>query len=233
MISFKNKSFFWASYADLMTSLFFVMLTLFILTIVLLQRQMKKAEIAKKEAITLREKAEKGMKEIERIKEATEAEMNKIKEIQNAIQNIDSTYFTYNKEHKKHILNIDVEFQTNSADINNINFDTRVQLLNAGDVIQNFIDEACQKYAIQYLLIIEGQASKDGYVRNNELSYERGLSLLKFWEKNGIHFNPKQCEVIVAGSGQDGSLRIQPDIAGNVKNQRFLIHILPKPGLID
>ena len=83
------------------------------------------------------------------------------------------------------------------------------------------------------MLIIEGQASKDGFVRNNELSYERALSLFEYWKRNGIYFNPKQCEVIVAGSGQDGTLRMQPDVAGNVKNQRFLIHILPKPGLID
>ena len=232
-MSFKNKSFFWASFADLMTSLFFVMLALFVLTIVLLQRQMKDAEKAQKEAVALREKAEKSMKELERTKKATEAEMNKIKEIQNAIRNIDPTYFIYNEEHKKHILKIDVEFRTNSANITNINFDTRVQLLNAGNVIRNFIDNACQKYAVQYLLIIEGQASKDGFVRNNELSYERALSLFEYWKRNGIYFNPKQCEVIVAGSGQDGTLRMQPDVAGNVKNQRFLIHILPKPGVID
>ena len=56
-----KRSFFWASYADLMSSLFFIMLVLFVLTVVMLQKQVK----------------------------ATEAEMNKIKEIQNAISNID------------------------------------------------------------------------------------------------------------------------------------------------
>lgn len=206
-----KRSFFWASYADLMSSLFFIMLVLFVLTVVMLQKQMK---------------------EIEEMKEATEAEMNKIKEIQNAISNIDSTYFAYNAEHKKHILKIDVGFQTNSADITDISEDTRQQLLNAGKAINRFIEEACQKYKAQYLLIIEGQASKDDYVRNNELSYERALALVNYWKSNGVYFNPEQCEVIVSGSGQDGTLRIQPDVAGNVKNQRFLIHILPKPGVI-
>ena len=206
-----KRSFFWASYADLMSSLFFIMLVLFVLTVVMLQKQMK---------------------EIEEMKEATEAEMNKIKEIQNAINNIDSTYFAYNAEHKKHILKIDVGFQTNSADITDISEDTRQQLLNAGKAINRFIEEACQKYKAQYLLIIEGQASKDDYVRNNELSYERALALVNYWKSNGVYFNPEQCEVIVSGSGQDGTLRIQPDVAGNVKNQRFLIHILPKPGVI-
>lgn len=207
-----NKhSFFWASYADLMSSLFFIILVLFVLTIVMLQKQMEEIKI---------------------IKEATEAEINKIKEIQNAISNIDSTYFTYNAEHKKHILNIDVGFQTNSADITDIENKTRHQLLNAGKAINHFIEEACIKYNAQYLLIIEGQASKDNFSKNNELSYERALALVNYWKDNGVHFNPEQCEVIISGSGQDGTLRIQPDIAGNVKNQRFLIHILPKPGII-
>ncbi len=199
-----KKSFFWASYADLMSSLFFIMLVLFVLTVIMLQKQVK----------------------------ATEAEINKIKEIQNAISNIDSTYFAYNAEHKKHILKIDVGFQTNSADITDISINTRHQLLNAGKAINQFIKEACQKYKAQYLLIIEGQASKDNFIRNNELSYERALALVNYWENNGVYFNSEQCEVIVSGSGQDGTLRIQPDIPGNVKNQRFLIHILPKPGVI-
>lgn len=206
-----KRSFFWASYADLMSSLFFIMLVLFVLTVVMLQKQVK---------------------EMERMKEATEAEMKKIKEIQNAISNIDPTYFAYNAEHKKHILKIDVGFQTNSADIIDINKNTRLQLLNAGKAINRFIEEACKKYNAQYLLIIEGQASKDNFIRNNELSYERALALVNYWKSNGVYFNPEQCEVIVSGSGQDGTLRIQPDVAGNVKNQRFLIHILPKPGVI-
>ena len=194
-----------------MSSLFFIMLVLFVLTVVMLQKQVK---------------------EMERMKEATEAEMKKIKEIQNAISNIDPTYFAYNAEHKKHILKIDVGFQTNSADIIDINKNTRLQLLNAGKAINRFIEEACKKYNAQYLLIIEGQASKDNFIRNNELSYERALALVNYWKSNGVYFNPEQCEVIVSGSGQDGTLRIQPDVAGNVKNQRFLIHILPKPGVI-
>lgn len=199
-----KRSFFWASYADLMSSLFFIMLIFFILTIIMLQKQV----------------------------EATEAEINKIKEIQNAISNIDSTYFAYNAEHKKHILKIDVGFQTNSADITDIGIGTRLQLLNAGKAINQFIHEACKRYNAQYLLIIEGQASKDNFFRNNELSYERALALVNYWRDNGILFNPNQCEVIISGSGQDGTLRMQPDVAGNVKNQRFLIHILPKPGVI-
>ena len=104
-----KRSFFWASYADLMSSLFFIMLVLFVLTVVMLQKQKSPVDYPKqidslKNQITI----------LENEKKATEAEFNKIKEIQNAISNIDSTYFAYNSEHKKHILKIDVGFQTNS-----------------------------------------------------------------------------------------------------------------------
>ena len=207
-----KKSFFWASYADLMSSLFFIMLVLFVLTVVMLQDKIK---------------------EIDTIRVATEKELAKIKEIQNAISNIDSTYFEYNQKHKKHVLKIDVEFPVNSADIVKIPMTVRLQLLNAGKSIRNFIAQAWENDSTtQYLLIIEGQASKDNYVHNNELSYRRALALRNYWRRNNIDFNPDQCEVIIAGSGQEGALRLPPDNATNKKNQRFLIHILPKPGVI-
>lgn len=86
---------------------------------------------------------------------------------------------------------------------------------------------------IQYLLIIEGQASKDDYKENYELSYQRALSLKRFWEQYGIHFADKNCEVLICGSGDGklsgtGLMREQKEVL----NQRFLIHILPKPGII-
>ena len=47
----------------------------------------------------------------------------------------------------------------------------------------------------QYMLIIEGQSSKDYYTRNYELSYERALALIKFWSSNGIEFDSQFQEV--------------------------------------
>ena len=46
----KKESYFWTSYSDLMTSLFFIMLVLFILTVVLLNKRMQ-ATTAELEAI--------------------------------------------------------------------------------------------------------------------------------------------------------------------------------------
>ena len=83
------------------------------------------------------------------------------------------------------------------------------------------------------MLIIEGQASRDKSIYNYELSYQRALSLKKFWEANGVSFNDKNCEVLICGSGDGrlsgtGLMREKTEVL----NQRFLIHILPKPGKI-
>ena len=48
-----------------------------------------------------------------------------------------------------------------------------------------------------------------------------------------ISLDSSDCEVLVCGSGTEGALRAYPDNASNTKNQRFLIHILPKPGVIN
>lgn len=87
---------------------------------------------------------------------------------------------------------------------------------------------------IKYLVVIEGQASSDGYYvdeyRNNDvLSYQRALELNKFWQKEGIDFsNMDRCELVVSGSGVKGVPR--DSIEDN--NQRFLIHIVPVIGNI-
>lgn len=75
----KKESFFWTSYSDLMTSLFFVMLVLFILVIVLLHKRM----------------------------EATEAQLQAIKEIATSTEDLTkSDYFIYRPDYKKYVLNV-------------------------------------------------------------------------------------------------------------------------------
>ena len=79
----------------------------------------------------------------------------------------------------------------------------------------------------QYLLIIEGQASLDSYSMNYQLSYERALSLMKFWNEKGLSFG-NNCEIQISGSG-DGKIDTKsPREKEEAHNQRFLIHILPK-----
>lgn len=97
------------------------------------------------------------------------------------------------------------------------------------------LNKAKEEYGntVNYLLIIEGQASNDGYIKNFELSYERALSLYNYLQNNRkLDLKRENCEVLICGSGTQGTMRSYPDNSTNKKNQRFLIHILPKPGII-
>jgi outer membrane protein OmpA-like peptidoglycan-associated protein len=187
-----------------MTSLFFVMLVLFVL-VYTMQNKM------------IGELGEKGR------------ELDRIKEIEKTVNNIDTAYFKYDEENKKHILNMQFLFPKGSNDISKIIPDKRDDLLKAGNVIKQLILKYPEEENIKYLIVVEGQASKDNWAGNDDLSYHRAQSLIKFWEQNNIGLDKlKNCEIIVAGSGEKGIPRTQPDI-GNA-NQRFLITIVPKIG---
>lgn len=210
----KKESFFWTSYSDLMTSLFFVMLTLFVLAIALLHREV--VQIGKE-------------------RDATQVELDKINEIRDAIQSIDARYFQYDPVYKKHILKTKVKFNKGSHDIDDLDQVTKDELLATRDAIKRFLDDLIAKDGTaSYLLVIEGQASKDNYSLNNQLSYDRALALFKFWfpdqKETTLQFYNLPCEVVIAGAGcMDG----KPKASTNEDNQRFLIQIMPKPGIID
>lgn len=197
----KKESFFWTSYSDLMTSLFFVMLVLFVLVIVLLHKRM----------------------------EATEAQLIEIKKIEESTKDLSPDYFTYRPDYKKFVLTINVRYPAGKSDLKDIvssEKESQLQkLASAGLEIQSFLQKHKEN---QYLLIIEGQASKDNYLFNYELSYQRALALMRFWiEDSDIKFG-NNCEILISGSG-DGKLDTHS--MREIKeqdNQRFLIHILPK-----
>jgi outer membrane protein OmpA-like peptidoglycan-associated protein len=210
-----RKSLFWTSYSDLMSSLFFTLLVLFVVAIIAMGLALKKAND---------------------LQIATQNEINKIRNIENSIQNINKTWFEYNEQYKKHILKIDVSFPRGKADITHIPLEKREDLYNAGLAIDKFLKKAATEYgeSVKYLLIIEGQASNDGFAGNFDLSYQRALSLYKYLEENrNLDLKRDNCEVLICGSGTQGTMRSYPDNAWNANNQRFLIHILPKPGIIE
>ncbi len=199
----KKESFFWTSYSDLMTSLFFVMLVLFILVIVLLHKRMEATEAQ--------------LQEIRRIEEST-------KELSN------NNFFAYREEYKKYVLTIEVRYPSGKSDLNDMIAEDKEiklsQLTEAGRDIQSFLEKHGDN---QYILIIEGQASRDNYLYNYELSYQRALGLMRYWiEESDISFGTN-CEILISGSG-DGKLDTHSmrEIGNERDNQRFLIHILPK-----
>lgn len=204
-----SSNFFWTSYADLLTSLFFIMLVLYVVTFVVL-----KSEQAKYKA-----DAEK---------------LRRMQDIERSVNAIDSNYFVYKSAYKKHILKVDVQFNRGSSDMNNIPTETQIRIVRAGQLIKEQI-EKFKNDNIKYLVIIEGQASRNNFDGHEDfnygLSYTRALSLFRFWEKNGLHIGEgqlKNCELIIAGSGEHGEPRDNTD----TRNQRFLVHIIPKVGSI-
>lgn len=184
-----------------MTSLFFVMLVLFILVIVLLHKRM----------------------------EATEAQLQEIRKVEESTKDLSKDYFEYRSEYKKYVLNIQVRYPKGKSDLNTIiAYDKDAQLdklAKAGREIDDFLNKHGEN---QYVLIVEGQASKDNYTLNYELSYQRALALMRFWMDDiGINFKDN-CEILISGSG-DGKLDTHSmRETVETENQRFLIHILPK-----
>ncbi|MBK8470943.1 MAG: hypothetical protein IPL33_01320 [Sphingobacteriales bacterium] len=203
----KKKDFFWLSYSDLMTSLFFVMLVLFVL-VYSMQSSIRKDLAAAKE------------------------ELDRIKEIEKAVNNIDRRYFIYNPETKKHILAVRFLFPTGSSNISHIKPDKRPELIEAGKALKKLILKFPESENIKYLVVVEGQASRDNWEGNDELSYYRAQSLINLWEESQIGLGElKNCELVIAGSGEKGIPRTQPDVPP--ANQRFLITIIPKIGEIN
>ena len=212
----QKKSLFWASYADLMTSLFFIMLTLFVASSILLSKKGK---------------------EWRDMYYQSEEQKQQLQRINDVIQDLDSTYFEYIDLYKKSKLVIPVNFGVDQYNINGLPKATRDELEKAGKSLKAFVDETTEKYpGVQYILIIEGQASRTGGTDHNyELSYRRAYSLKKYWEDKDIKFDALNCEVLIGGSGdgvQSGTGLMREESSKEYLNQRFLIHILPKPGYV-
>ena len=128
-----------------------------------------------------------------------------------------------------------MKFRAGSSNMNDLDQATQNELLAVRDTIKSFLDDLIAKdNKASYLLIIEGQASKDNYYYNNQLSYDRALSLFKFWfpdqKETTLQFYNLPCEVVIAGAGY---MEGKPRAPKNEDNQRFLIQIIPKPGIID
>lgn len=217
-----NQSF-WPSYVDIMTTLFAIMLVLFAVSYN--RFKVKEAELRKL--------------------------ANKYEEIQSiykAVENIDPTYFEFNPIYVKHIFKIQVTFQQKEFSLYKLKGDAdgrikeadslRHHVVMAGMEIKRTIEQLQRndsiKGDIKYLVVIEGQASADGYNQdlyhnNDVLSYQRALELNKFWKSHGIDFSEmERCELVVSGSGVKGV----PRDSVEVNNQRFLIHIVPVIGNI-
>ena len=239
----RNKDSFWPTYVDIMTTLFAIMVVLFAVSYS--RFRVKEAELKK-----------------------IVNKYEEIRSIYKVVENIDSTYFEFNPQYVKHIFRIQVTYQKGKYSLYELEEDKtdgtvaellRQKIVDAGEEIRKTIislqNSESMKQDIKYLVVIEGQASADGYYtndyyNNDVLSYQRALALHRFWkEEASIDFSKMdKCELVISGSGEGGVPRFTENdyknlsdyIEGsNIKksdyekfNQRFLIHIVPVIGNI-
>lgn len=218
----KKDNIFWIGYSDLMTSLFFVMLVLFVVTVGYLnnsQRELKEALVDL---------------------ENTNIELNitvdqqeKILKIEDQFKPLEeSGYFYYLENCKKYIvkdlMGIEI-FNPNLSTIKNEYVSITVEI---GNEIQKFLKQLSENNPeLSYLLVIEGNMANkyDNSISQDNIfgytkSYERALAVYNLWQRNNIHLRQYNTEVLICGSGFNGLCR--DDIEEN--NKRFSIQIIPK-----
>lgn len=224
----RKEPFFWASYSDLMTSLFLIMLVIFVLVIVLLQKNKSALEVTIIDLERTNSDLERTKTIVDSLYVVEKSKREALEQVINSTKDLAGGYFVFNEDHEKFVLNIKCWFPKDVDTIESLDEETRRKLRDAGQQIKRFLIGHSNN---QYLVIVEGQASKDSPLlrrHNYELSYRRALSLLYFWSiQSGVIF-PPNCELQIAGSG-DGTLNatsMRED--DEPKNQRFLIYVIPK-----
>jgi len=218
----KNNNIFWIGYSDLMTSMFFIMLVLFVMAIGYLQVKNKENE----RLITELKKREQGLiKE----KEKLEKLLNLEKQFEPLIN--DSSFY-YLPDCKKFIVKDLMGIEIFEPNLFAIRQEYIQRTIDAGNRIKDFLILLNrQNPELSYLLVIEGNMANTfdqstsidenyGYL----ISYQRALSVYKLWLRHNINFRNYNVEVMLCGSGFNGLCR--DDIEEN--NKRFSIQIIPK-----
>lgn len=241
----KKESFFWTSYSDLMTSLFFVMLVLFVISVVIIQKSnpYRVSELETENA-RLKDSVEQLTKWIGGL-EGQIGELTMTIEQSEHLQQIEKqfnslgeeTIFKYDAEKKMFTVpcleGISI-FEQNKDKILPC-YDLMVK--DVGKDIERILEKLySENPQLSYLLIIEGTAAipyqelKAGtYDADNqffyELSYRRALACYNRWKNNGLDIRKYNAEVLICGSGFNGTNR---DMKKEDNNKRFTIQIVPK-----
>lgn len=219
-MSKKNKGdFFWIGYADLMTTLFFVMLVLFVLTVVYLKLE--------QESI---------IAEVE--------DLQKIVQLEEQFKPLEEDGdFIYLPECKKFVAKSLRGKEIFEPGKTIILHEYIAPTIEVGQKIEDFLNKLqADNKDFSYLLVIEGNManSYDGKYDEDDLSgyktsYNRALAVYDLWLKNNINFRKSNVEVLISGSGYNGLCR-ENRTTGKYKrtedveayNKRFSIQIIPK-----
>lgn len=204
----KKNDFFWVSFSDLMTTMFFVMLVLFVLTVVYLKMEQAKT-VAKVE-------------ELEKIVQLEE----QFKPLQTGGD------FYYLEDCKKFIAKDLMGKEIFEPDKTNILPKYKNTTIAVGKKLEKFLlDLEKENPDFSYLLVLEGNMANtwdQKYSKNSEYgfktSYERALAVYNLWLANNIDFRKSNVEVLISGSGFNGLCREPVE----ENNKRFSIQIIPK-----
>jgi len=226
----KKKNYFWIGYSDLMTSMFFVMLVLFIVTVgFLLNKMSENIGIIQenRELIDSLEVTQAGLiQEIERA--------NKLLNMESLFEPLnESNAFIYLPECRKFVvkdLTGEEIFEPGETVIRNVSLKNKA--IEAGKQLEKFLGTLVEgEKDISYLLVIEGNMANTWdrqYSSDNaygyRTSYQRALALYELWQQNGINFRKYNVEVMLCGSGFSGLCRDETE----ENNKRFSIQIIPK-----
>ena len=209
----QSKSLFWISYSDLMTSLFFVMLVLFCISMVKLKGALADANVTIEQQRQIL-KIEEQFHELSKSSGLVYLEENKI--------------FT-----AKTLLGKDI-FKPNSDSIRNDMLCAVTSVGHSLDTILRKLNE--QNPDLSFLLVIEGTAAipiesllDNSYNPDNvfayRLSFNRAMKLYNTWRENDINLRKYNTEILICGSGFNG---INRDKINEDNNKRFFIQIIPK-----
>lgn len=241
---------FWLSYSDLMTSLFFVMLVLFITGICILTTSDQtmaglKAKMAE---------AEDKIETLEKCLKNQTAQYNDLKDKYDKV--------VIKKEQYEKLMQLTAQFKSLSES-SSLRYDEGQKTFIAKDfegieIFEHDSDKIKKEYIStvktvgkdlqmilkklnsdnkdsKFLLVIEGNTankydksiSKDANY-SYELSYKRALALYNQWKS--LNLRQYNTEVLICGSGMNG---INRDKIVEENNKRFVIQILPKLSRTD
>ena len=240
-MSERNSNTFWLSYSDLMTSLFFIMLVLFIVFMGKLNKTNKELEGTNKE---LEEKNTALNTAIETTKTALEeanaskAQLEMILQLDKQFKELsESSALVYNENNKtfvaKDLIGIEI-FQPNDDVIKQ---EYLVTVDSVGRSLQEIVKRLNQQNPqLSFQLVIEGNAaipyedlvSKTFNADSGEmykLSFRRALALYYRWKSIGLDLRGYNTEILICGSGFNG---INRDMKKEDNNKRFVIQITPK-----
>lgn len=216
----KHKDSFWLSYSDLMTSLFFVMLVLFVVCIGKMKYDNGKLQEKWNDTNAKKEQLERILQLDTQFEELSKS---------SALQYIEEKKMFVAKDF------IGIEIFNPLDDIIKDDYIERVDTV--GQSLQEIVKRLHEKNPdLSFQLVIEGNAAipwqqlqNNSYNPDNvwmyELSYHRALALYRRWLSKGINLRRYNTEIIIAGSGFNG---INRDNKVEENNKRFIIQILPK-----